>query len=757
MSSPDEKRLVQLEQAIQALSERLSQERARNEFLRHRLNQQEAQIRDLQRTTRSILDSRIWKALVRMGGHLLWLGNQRQALGTRLRIGAAPITGATDEPIQLKRELPANLKTPLSGKIRLQGWAIAQSGVREVRVRVDGGEIQRAKIGLPRPDVYDVHPGFKDSDHSGFRVALDLTSLTNGAHTVSIEVVSNRGGTKAESFPIIAQKVGAARTEAEIKALLKGLPAKPLISILTPVYNVPEKWLRCMIDSVLGQYYSNWELCLADDRSTEAHVRRILEEYRAKDSRIKVIYRETNGHIAKATNSALDIATGDFVALVDHDDEITPDALLEAAVAINENPTVDMIYSDEDKIDEDDVCHDPFYKPDWSPEYQLTCMYTCHLGLYRTSIVRELGGFRPEVNGAQDYDLALRFAARTNRIHHIPKVLYHWRMLPTSTASGADAKDYAYPAARAAIQNYLELSAKPGEVLPGPREGFHRVLFHIKGKPKVSIVIPTAGKIIEHENRHIDLLRMCVGSILSKSTWPEIEIVVIHNHDLQPETEKWLQMRTRLVGYDYDPANFNLAAKINLGARHASGEHLILLNDDIEVIAPDWIENMLRYSQQPEIGAVGAKLLFPNQRIQHAGVLLLNGTPGHCYYDHPPDEIGYYLSVQLVRNYIAVTGACMMTRHELWDQVGGFSEDFPLNYNDVDYCLKVREAGCRTVYVPEAELFHYESVSREAARGVKEGELEHFQAKWLDRYFLDPYYNPNLPVDYPYYYPPDQI
>ncbi|HYP12380.1 MAG TPA: glycosyltransferase family 2 protein, partial [Bryobacteraceae bacterium] len=282
------------------------------------------------------------------------------------------------------------------------------------------------------------------------------------------------------------------------------------------------------------------------------------------------------------------------------------------------------------------------------------------------------------------------------------------------------------------------------------RAGFHRVLFDIQSRPRVSIVIPSAGRIVNYEGRRIDLARMCVGSILQKSTWPDIEIVLIHNNDLRPDLEAWLSERTVLVPYT-NPV-FNLAEKINIGARRATGEHLIILNDDTEVLSRDWIEHMLRYSQQPSVGAVGAKLLFPNNRIQHAGVLLLNGTPGHPYYNHPSDEIGYFLSVQLPRNYVAVTGACMMTRHELWDTVGGFSEDFPLNYNDVDYCLKVREQGCRTVYVPEAELYHYESVSREAAGGVKPGELEHFQTKWMDRYYLDPYYNPNLPADYPYYY-----
>ena len=236
----------------------------------------------------------------------------------------------------------------------------------------------------------------------------------------------------------------------------------------------------------------------------------MLQQYAAKEPRIKISWRETNGHIARATNTALEDAEGEYIALLDHDDELTHDALLEVAIAANENPWVDMIYSDEDKIDEYGVCTDPFYKPDWSPDYFLTCMYTCHLGVYRTALVREIGGFRPEVNGAQDYDLALRIVAQTDRIHHIPKVLYHWRTHEESTASGAAAKDYAYPAAQRALANYLELAGTPGEVLPGPREGFHRIAFQIHGRPRVSIVMPTAGKIIDHNGRRIDLVKMCV-------------------------------------------------------------------------------------------------------------------------------------------------------------------------------------------------------------------------------------------------------
>lgn len=745
----EENQLLELQRAIDALYEQLRQERVRNDALRHQVNQQDAQLRELQKSIRNILDSRIWKTLVSMGSRILWLNQQKRTFSTRLLATRGKLSGS-EEPVHFFKDTPGDRTAPLSGRIYVNGWASAPSGISSVSVRVDDMSPVEAKLGFPRADVGNVFPDHLDSAKSGFRAIVDLAGLSEGMHSLYIKVVSKRGVTKEDAYPLNVRNVISARSSDQIKQLLDSMARHPVISVLTPVYNTPEKWLRKVIDSVLQQEYPNWELCIADDHSPQPHVREILEEYKARDKRIKVVYRETNGHISKATNSALEMATGEFVALLDHDDEITPDALMEVALAANEHPDADMIYSDEDKIDEAGVCTDAFHKPDWSPDYFLTCMYTCHLGVYRTSVVREIGGFRPEVNGSQDYDLALRVVARTDRVHHIPKVLYHWRMLPTSTAASADAKDYAYPAARRSIQNYLEITGMPGQVLAGPRPGFHRVLYDIQGTPKVSIVIPSAGRIIEHDGRRIDLLRMCIGSILTKSTWPEIEIVVIHNCDLRPDLERWLKPRVVLV--PYEAKEFNLAEKINLGARHATGEHLIILNDDIEVISADWIENMLRYSQQPKVGAVGAKLLFPTNRLQHAGVILMNGIPGHPYYNHPNDEIGYFLSALVARNYVAVTGACMMTRRELWNKVGGFSEDFPLNYNDVDYCLKVRDEGCRIVYVPEAELYHYESVSREAAGSIKPGELEHFHEKWLSRYFLDPYYNPNLPTDYPYYH-----
>ena len=321
-------------------------------------------------------------------------------------------------------------------------------------------------------------------------------------------------------------------------------------------------------------------------------------------------------------------------------------------VAVNASPEADMLYSDEDKIDEHNIRFDPFYKPDWSPEYFHTCMYTCHLGVYRTSIVRELGGFRSEVTGAQDYDLALRIVSRTRSVVHVPRVLYHWRTLPTSTASGAQAKDYAYVAARKALQHYLEINRIEGEILPGPTVGSHRVRFRICGDPTVSLVIPSAGRTVRYDGREINLLRMCITSIRAKSTWPRLEVIVVDNGDLSADLISFLDQHG-VVRVTYNAPRFNLAQKMNFGAEHASGQHLVFLNDDTEVKSPEWIENMLEYSQQPGIGAVGARLLFPNEHIQHAGVVLIKGAPSHPYHNHPSDDRGYYLSTQVTRNYLA--------------------------------------------------------------------------------------------------------
>jgi GT2 family glycosyltransferase len=513
----------------------------------------------------------------------------------------------------------------------------------------------------------------------------------------------------------------------------------PTISIVMPVFNVPEIYLRKCIDSVLKQIYPFWELCIADDGSTKPHIRKVLEEYAGKDSRIKVVFQPKNTGISAASNAALQLATGQFIALLDHDDEIPEHALFKVAEAIVADPDLDMIYSDEDKLTPAGKRHDPFFKPDWSPEYFLACMYTCHLGVYRADLIRAIGGWRSQFDGAQDYDLALRIVSASEKIVHIPDVLYHWRVIPTSTASGASAKPQAYGRARKALEEHLIRLGRQGRVEDGPSIGFHRVQYDIRGNPLVSIIIPSACKRVQLHGRDTWFVLECVRSIRKRSTYANVELIVLDNDDMPGDLSAALEpLDVRLMSFT---APFNLASKINLGARAALGEHLLILNDDVEVIAKDWIQSMLEYSQWPEIGAVGAQLLFPNGTQQHNGVNLLEGKPGHPFYQFPGDHPGYFNSSAVHRNWSAVTGACMMTRRDVFHAVGGFSEQFPLNYNDVDYCLKVNQLGKRIVYTPYAKLYHHESVSK---AGTDIAELEAFKAKWADRIPLDPYYNPNL-------------
>jgi O-antigen biosynthesis protein len=518
---------------------------------------------------------------------------------------------------------------------------------------------------------------------------------------------------------------------------------RPKFSIIMPVYNVEAKWLTKAIESVRNQIYSNWELCIADDASTYPHIRSILTDYSKLDPRIKVIFRTENGHISTASNSALEVVTGEYIALLDHDDELSIDALFENAKLINQYPEADFIYSDEDKIDENSSRFSPYFKPDWSPEYFYSCMYTCHLGVYRTSIIREIGGFRSEYNGSQDYDLVLRVVEKTKNIYHIPKILYHWRSISASAASGSQAKPWAYTAGKKALESMLERSLYSGRVEETINPGIYRVRRDIIGNPLVSIIIPSAGTTIKTPSGSLCLLANCLRSIQQVSSYRNFEIIVVDGYDIPKETlEKIAAGNVELVRCA-EPFNFSM--RINKGAAQAKGEFLLLLNDDTEVITPDWLESMLELAQQIEIGVVGAKLLFPDGKIQHTGVLILEGNPCHAFYGCDNEASGYYCSNIVNRNYLAVTAACLMMRKELFQQLEGMDEHFPLNYNDVDLCLKAHQAGYRNVVTPYAQLIHYESASRQ--KGLRPGEWHLLNNKWKN-YFeylkTDPYYNINL-------------
>ncbi len=523
------------------------------------------------------------------------------------------------------------------------------------------------------------------------------------------------------------------------QAKAAGFSIKPRFSIVMPTFNSPAAFLEKAIESVLAQTYPDWELLAVDDGSTDPATHRILKAFAARDPRIRPSFLPFNGGISRASNAALAQASGDYIALLDHDDMLAPHALHAFADAINRHPQVDWLYSDEDKIDEADRRSAPFFKPDWSPAYFLSCMYTCHLGVYRTSMARQLGGFRPDYDFAQDYDLALRFAAATRQIVHIPDILYHWRTLPQSTASGGEAKPQAELAARRAVQDFVDRGPHRGTAGAGPLPGTHRVRFDIASEPLVSIAIPTAG--YRSDNGWSWYVLDLVRSIRALTTYAHIEIVVAENGDLAPELEQaLLDLGARLVRYESQV--FNLSDKINRLVEATRGDIVLLLNDDMRIISRGWIEEMLMWCQQDGISGVGAKLFFPDGRIQHAGVLLLGQGPSHPYYLHHAGEIGQVCSAVVPRDYSAVTGACMMVRRADFLAVGGFDRAYRINYNDIDFCMRLNaHTGGHFVHTPYACLEHHESVSRPEPES---GDLDKFNRQWAGIVGRDPFYNPNL-------------
>ena len=532
--------------------------------------------------------------------------------------------------------------------------------------------------------------------------------------------------------------------------ILPFLPRRPLVSIIMATYDTPGRYLRAALDSVRDQVYPDWELCIADDASAAPHVRRILEEYARLDPRIKVVYRPENGHISRASNSALELATGEFVGFLDHDDVLAPEALFECALITNRVPDVDMIYSDEDKIDEAGVLSDPFFKPEWGPDTFLSRMYTCHFGFYRRKLVQDLGGLRPEFDGSQDYDLVLRLSERTTRIHHIPKVLYHWRMHEDSTASDASAKPYAAIAAERAITEAVARRGEPGTAeVNADAAGTYSVRYTIRERNKVSIIVPTRN--------HGEDVDRCLTSIFSKSTYQNFEIVLVDNGSDDRSSirtfESWRKRDPRVKVIRYD-APFNFSAINNYAVAQTDGPYLLFLNNDTEVITPDWLEGMIEQAQRPTIGAVGALLLYPDETIQHAGVIIgLGGVAGHSHKHFPADHPGYFFTLRSINNVSAVTAACLMVRRSVFLEVGKFDEELAVAFNDVDFCLKVRKANYRNIYLPHVKLYHFESKSRgyettpeKQARFTRE--IEMMRRRWNTIDTVDPCYSPNLTRDH---------
>lgn len=525
------------------------------------------------------------------------------------------------------------------------------------------------------------------------------------------------------------------------------LSYQPLISVIVPVYNPDAAFLRQAIESVLRQTYTNWELCLADDCSSKPHVKQIIEEYQQQDSRLKVTWRQANGHISHASNSALSMATGEYIALLDHDDLLAPHALFSVVKLLNQHPEADFIYSDEDKVNAQNIHSDPYFKPDWCPDTFLSRMYTCHLGVYRRTLVNQVGNFRPGFEGSQDYDLVLRVSEQTQQIFHIPDVLYHWRIHPESTAAFTDAKTYAVDAGQRAIAEAIFRRGEPGKVLSKLQfPGVYTIRYQIKEQKLVSVIIPTKDLA--------DTLNICLKSIFSKTSYPNYEVIVIDNGSTEAKTfhclESWQQEQPkRFKYYTYD-VPFNYSQINNYAVEQARGDYLLFLNNDTEIISPDWMEAMVEQAQRKSIGAVGGLLLYPDDTVQHAGVILgINGLAGHSHKYFAASMPGYLSQIVSTNNYSAVTAACLMCRRNVFLEVGGFETKLAIALNDVDFCLKLISHGYRNVYLPHVVLYHYESKSRgyedsPAKQSRLAQEVDYIKQKWSQICDRDPCYNPNL-------------
>lgn len=536
---------------------------------------------------------------------------------------------------------------------------------------------------------------------------------------------------------------------ARIRAQVAEMVSPPRIAVLMPCYNPDPRWLRAAVESVQAQLYPHWELCIADDASPAPGVRDALQQMAAADPRIRLVLRERNGHIAEASNSALEAVTAPWIALMDHDDLLPADALFEVARCIRAQPQARLIYSDEDKVGDDGQRADPYFKPDWNPDLFRSQNMFSHLGVLHTDLVREVGGFRKGLEGSQDWDLVLRCMERVQpaQIVHIPRVLYHWRIHAQSTASSMKAKPYAVVAGERALNEHLARTGVRGHA---EHVGIgYRVRYALpEVPPKVSIVIPTRNAQA--------LVRQCVTSIQRRSTYPDWEILLVDNGSDEPAALAYFQQlaqqpRIRVLR---DDRPFNYSALNNLAVAQAQGEVIALLNNDIEVITPGWLEEMVSLALQPGVGAVGARLWYPNRTLQHGGVLLgPGGLAVHANKGLPRGLNGYAGRAALLQGFSAVTAACLVVRKSLYEQVGGLDEEhLAVAYNDVDFCLRLRALGLRNVWTPYAELVHHESATRgddlaAPHRERFERERQFMFSRWQAVIDHDPAYNPNLRLD----------
>jgi GT2 family glycosyltransferase len=531
------------------------------------------------------------------------------------------------------------------------------------------------------------------------------------------------------------------------KQSINMLDLQPKFSIVTPVYDPQLSHLKEAVESVKNQIYSNWELCIADDNSPNEEVKQYLREEAAKDPRIKVVFRESTGHIPACSNSALELSGGDYICFMDQDDLLSPDALFQMASTLNDE-AYDLIYSDEDKVDQAGKAITPFFKPQWSPHSFLSRNYIGHFVCIKENLIREVNGFREGYEGSQDYDLLLRVTELTDKIHRIPRVLYHWRMHQHSTSMDGGVKSYAYENGKKALNDALKRRGIQGEVIADQAKPGHYVIdYQLDQKPLVSIIIPTKN--------NASVLSVCLDSIFQKSSYQDFEVIVLSNNSDEKKLfdlfDSWREKEKKRFRVLDQPFPFNYSKLMNNGVEESRGDYILLLNNDTEIIGSDWIECMLKHAQLADVGAVGSKMYYPDNTLQHGGVVIgLGAVAGHVFIRADKDYPGYYFNLKSVTNYSAVTAACLMVEKKKYLEVGGFDEELAIEYNDVDFCLRLLEAGYHNIYLPEVELYHYESLTRGHPHAnlktykVHLKEVAYFQSKWNHYIEDDPFYNPNL-------------
>ena len=671
------------------------------------------------------------------------------------------------------------------GTVRIRGWAIAP---KPVTVRIFDADKKPVAAEIQRTDRVDVNQLFEEAQDPGKTGFFSEITNVSGK---CLYVVFYAGEKKTvhvvplRKADILAKKLdkyvekgirywksqGAAalaeKVVTKVKNVRQGPPSyqkwirhhlpdrnelekqkktsfgyRPKISFVVPLYKTPEKYLRRLTESFQEQTYSNWELCFSDGSGAQSPLTELLKELTAKDNRIKYVSHEESLQISENTNSAIEIATGDFIAFADHDDELTPNALFECVKAINEKPQTLVIYTDEDKMSMDGhKFFQPHFKPDYNPDLLCTVNYICHLFVVSRKVIEKVGGLRSEFDGAQDYDFVLRCveAVKDEEICHIPKILYHWRCHEDSTAENPESKLYAFEAGRRAVQAHYERTGIHAEVFKGEYLGLYRTKFIRDHDPLISIIIPNKD--------HIDDLKRCMESIEQKSTYKNYEYIIVENNSTDSATFEYykkLEAENPKVRMVYWDGVFNYSAINNYGASFAKGEYLLLLNNDTEIINPDCLEELLGYCMRKDVGAVGARLYYEDDTIQHAGVVIgFGGIAGHCFVQQKRGTTGYCHRIICAQDYSAVTAACMMVKKSAFDAVGGLSEELAVAFNDIDFCMKLRKAEYLIVYNPYAELYHYESKSRgledtpeKVARFNKE--IATFEKKWPEILIITP-------------------